>query len=86
MTKKKDTCAVFRDLKKAFDTVNHEILLAKLEKYSIRGLPLKLLESCLNHRLQFTVVNNTELKFNCETYGIPQGSILVAITIFNVYQ
>ena len=61
---KKYTCAVFLDLKKAFDTVNHQILLAKLEKYGIRGLPLQLLESYLNNRLQLTIVNNTKSKFN----------------------
>ena len=73
---KKYTCAVFPDLKKAFDTVNHQILLAKLEKYGIRGLPLQLLKSYLNNRIQFTVVNNTKSKFNCVTCGVPQGSTL----------
>ena len=73
---KKKNCAVFLDLKKAFDTVNHQILLAKLEKYGIRGLPLQLLESYLNNRLQFRVVNNTKSKFNCVTCGIQQGSTL----------
>ena len=55
-------CAVFLDLKKAFDTVNQQILLPKLEKYGIRGLPLQLLESYVNKRLQFKVVNNTKPK------------------------
>ena len=74
--KEKYTCAVFLDLKKAFDTVNHQILLAKLEKYGIRGLPLQLLKSYLNNRLQFTVVNYTKSKFNHVTCGVPQGSTL----------
>ena len=73
---KKYTCAVFLDLKKAFDTVNHQILLAKLEKYGIRELPLQLLKSYLNNRLQFTVVNNTKSKFNHVTCGVPQGFTL----------
>ena len=73
---KKHTCAVFLDLKKAFDTVNHQILLAKLEKHGIRGLPLQLLESYVNNRLQFTVVNNTKLIFNYVTCVVPQGSTL----------
>ena len=73
---KKYTCAVFLDLKKAFDIVNHQILLAKLEKYGIRGLPLQLFKSYLNNRLQFTVVNNTKSKFNHVTCGVPQGSTL----------
>ena len=73
---KKYTCAVFLDLKKTLDNARHQILLAKLEKYGIRGLPLQLLESYLNNRLQFTVVNNTKLKFNHVTCGAPQGSTL----------
>ena len=67
---------MFFDLKKAFDTVNHQILFAKLEKYGIRGLPLQLLKSYLNNRIQFTVVNYTKSKFNRVTCGVPQGSTL----------
>ena len=67
---------MFLDLKKAFDTVNHQILFAKLEKYGIHGLPLQLLKSYLNNRLQFTVVNYTKSKFNHVTCGVPQGSTL----------
>ena len=73
---KKYICAVFLDLKNAFDTVNHQSLLAKLKKYGICGLPLQLLESYLNNRLQFTVENNIKSKFNHVTCGIPQGSTL----------
>ena len=67
---------MFLDLNKAFDTVNHQILLAKLEKYGICGLLLQLLASYLNNRLQFTVVNNTKPKFNRVTCVVPQGSTL----------
>ena len=67
---------MFLDLKKVFDTVNHQILLAKLEKYGIRRLPLQHLESYLNNRLQFTVVNSTKSKFNHLICGVPQGSTL----------
>ena len=48
----KHIITTFIDLAKAFDTVNHNILLNKLENYGIRGLPLKLMESYLNNRKQ----------------------------------
>ena len=67
---------MFLDLKKAFDSVNQQILLAKLEKYDICGLALQLLKSYLNNRLQFAVVNNTKSKFNHVTCGVSQGSTL----------
>jgi len=51
------TCAVFCDLSKAFDTLDHDILLWKLEHfYGIRGLPHKLLTGYLQERQQYTVV------------------------------
>jgi len=51
------TCAVFSNLSKAFDTLDHEILLWKLEHfYGIRGLPHKLLTSYLQDRQQYAVV------------------------------
>ena len=53
------TCAIALDIKKAFDSVNHTILLKKLSHYGIRGVCYKLFESYLTNRQQYVYVNNT---------------------------
>ena len=70
------TVGIFLDLSKAFDTINHEILLTKLSIYGIRGLPLKLLTNYLSNRQQFTSFNCVDSKMSRVICGIPQGSIL----------
>ena len=78
------TCAIFLDLEKAFNTVNHNILLRKLEKYGIRGLPLKLMESYLSERKQVTKIGNCiSEKLDINT-GVPQGSCLGPL-LFMIY-
>ena len=67
---------VLIDLKKAFDTVDHQILLSKLELYGIKGQALNLLKSYLTNRKQKCQIKNvfsSERLINC---GVPQGSIL----------
>ena len=71
------TLGVFIDLSNAFDTVNHSILLHKLELYGIKGKCLKWFKSYLKHRQQFVLLgkygNSICHKITC---GVPQGSIL----------
>ncbi|CAB4032478.1 Hypothetical predicted protein [Paramuricea clavata] len=76
--------AVFLDLKKAFDTVNHDILLAKLELYGIKNTPLMLLKSYLSDRSQKCQVNGELSTLKYLKYGVPQGSILGPL-LFLIY-
>ena len=82
---KKYTCAVFLDLKKAFDTVNHSILLNKLHKYGIRGNMHELLSDYLTNRTQFTVLHNITSQPNVLNTGVPQGSTLGPL-LFLIYK
>ena len=66
----------FFDLKKAFDTVSHEILLQKLEYYGVRGIALKLFESYLTNRYQQTSIDGYISILELIEWGVPQGSVL----------
>ena len=76
--------AVFLDLKKAFDTVNHDILLAKLELYGIKNTPLMLFKSYLSDRSQKCQVNGELSTLKYLKYGVPQSSILGPL-LFLIY-
>lgn len=80
MNLKKETIAVCLDLSKAFDSVNYGLLIAKLERYGIRGIPLKLISSYLSGRTQHVIDRDGGQMVSSDTRrvnkGIPQGSIL----------
>ena len=67
---------VFIDLKKAFDTVDHSILLSKLNFYGFRGIINNWFSSYLRNRLQTTQIGQHMSDKVEITYGVPQGSIL----------
>jgi hypothetical protein len=72
---------IFCDLQKAFDCVNHDILLSKMKFYGITDIANKLIESYLRNRYQRLIINDDRLnKYYSEWeqihHGVPQGSVL----------
>ena len=74
--KGKDTIGIFIDLSKAFDTIDHATLLAKLERYGIRGISHDLIKIYLTNRYQIVSINGTLSEKEPVKYGVPQGSVL----------
>ena len=72
------------DFSKAFDSVNHSILIKKLEHYGVRGEPLKLLTSYLHNRKQYELYDNITSSEQAISTGVPQGSALGPL-LFLVY-
>ena len=67
-------CGIFLDL--SFDTVNHTILLQKLDGYCIRGVAKGWFESYLQNRQQFVSLGNMKSTMSVISSGVPQGSVL----------
>uniref|UniRef100_A0A8C6U0E0 Reverse transcriptase domain-containing protein n=2 Tax=Neogobius melanostomus TaxID=47308 RepID=A0A8C6U0E0_9GOBI len=81
---KKHAAGIFIDLKKAFDTLNHSILLKKLDRYGIRGVALSWIQSYLTGRQQYVKMGEFTSGYLDIGCGVPQGSVL-GPKLFNLY-
>ena len=84
LDKKQHAVAIFCDLRKAFDTVDHRILLTKLRKLGVRGAELLWFQNYLQNRKQIVCVNGSNSLLLSILIGVPQGSILGPL-LFLIY-
>ena len=80
----KAVIGIFIDLSKAFDTVNHNILLDKLNYLGIHGVALQWFISYLTSWTQYANLDNINFTKKLITYGVPQGSILGSLLFYYI--
>ena len=78
------SCGIFVDLQKAFDTVEHDIHLSKLEHYGIRGLANEWFKSYLSNRKQYVSINGYDSNLADVKFGVPQRPVLDPL-LFLIY-
>ena len=76
LNSKQNTISTFFDLNKAFDTVDHQILIAKCSSYGLRGHVFKILKSYSSRRLQYTEIGSKKSSMRSMKIGVLQGSIM----------
>ena len=76
-------CGIFVDLQKAFDTLDHEVLLSKLDYYGIRVKSNNWFKSYLSNRKQFVSINGYDSGLAEVNYGVSKGSVLEPLLFYH---